>query len=231
MSCNCVKIMHVIADRNLQKQSSRLWSLQQHPSAELYRMEATHDVEKAARLQFLESAALILAQTAPETSRHLMSTHLNLLADGALPVSPIHARNVCRACGTLMLSHQDTDIRTKSVKLKSKAKTRHTTSEKALEKMVVYTCGACSRQTRHRVPCPTRTRKSNLALQPISEPLSKASSTDAILVQASSTSKETSRRRQKSKNSGLEALLAKRKAADAQNSSSQFDLFDMMKKD
>ncbi|RFU31405.1 hypothetical protein B7463_g4933, partial [Scytalidium lignicola] len=189
-------------------------------------------------LRYLNEAAHILSQSAPSTSKFLMSRCHTLMFDNSLDQSESHKRKVCGACGNIIDLGLEDRVRVDSRKARSRKGMREQQSSET--RAVVYTCGSCGKKTRHSLnAAPTAIRKSprssNLAFLPASNPLLQSSSQTSITstpspgLSANASSKKRAKTR---KQAGLGALLAKHKESEARGASGGFelDLLDLMKK-
>ena len=101
-------------------------------------------------------------------------------------------------------------------------------------KAIIYKCESCSRVTRFPIPLPTpRNKTRSLRQTPssgtgvISASQAKASPTANAPLSTNASSKKRAKAR---KQSGLEAILAKKKSSEARGSGFGLDLMDFMKK-
>jgi RNase P subunit RPR2 len=173
--------------------------------------------ELSARLRYLNESAHLLATTAPETSRYLMSRCNALIFDHQIEVDDKQKMASCGACGTLILpgwegileSHCE---RSKGIK-KGKRQNRAVQS-----RSLVYECGTCGKKTQERVEPPPPVKKNVVGAS-----VSKAPKQLTVSTPAQSSSKK----RAKARKGGLVAILAQKKTVDT---SGGFDLMDFMKK-
>jgi ribonuclease MRP protein subunit SNM1 len=187
-----------------------------------------------ARLRYLKDAAHLLATTAPTTSRFLMSECNSLMFENGIEPSESNRREACGACGTIMILgwHGKLEVEYSRV-LRAKGK-RATERAKAMG----YRCDSCGRQTRIELPAPSpRPKASNSSRMKLSSsiasnntPLQPSASTQQTVpgISASSTGKKRTKAK---KSSGLEAVLARQRAAESNRPSGfGLDLLDFMKK-
>ncbi|TVY26178.1 hypothetical protein LHYA1_G005360 [Lachnellula hyalina] len=187
--------------------------------------------ELSARLQYLNDSAHLLAATAPETSRHLMSRHDSLLFDSNLDPPTTQKRKACGACGSIMILGWNGVL---ELKQPGRKNTRRQGKVSNPQRAVIYTCDCCGSKTRNYFPTPHQKYK----------PRTKPSKTVPILATASpgtaqtketpslgQSSNSSSKKRAKSRKQGsLQAILAKQKASEGASASGfGLDLMDFMK--
>ncbi|TVY18300.1 Uncharacterized protein LARI1_G004730 [Lachnellula arida] len=187
--------------------------------------------ELSARLQYLNDSAHLLAATAPETSRHLMSRHDSLLFDSNLDPPNTQKRKACGACGTIMILGWNGVLELKQLGRKNKRRQGKVSNP---PRAVVYKCDCCGSKTRKSLPTPLQKHK----------PGTKSSKAVSVADAASSGTLQTkenpglgqssnanSKKRAKSrKQSSLQAILAKQKASEGASASGfGLDLMDFMK--
>jgi len=200
-----------------------------------------------ARLRFLNDSAHLIAIGSPTTSAVLGSHYDKLLAENDLDLQASkkdqdsRRREVCGACGSLMIPGWSCHVIQENIKPKeaqrAKKFSRKPTSK--LEKAKVYSCLRCHRKTVQ----PVLARESKVLLKkPIvskSQTIQHAASAApaSITEYASATPKSanaSSKKRAKArKQGGLQAMLAKSKTEPLGPSSGDFglDLMDLMKSD
>lgn len=188
--------------------------------------------ELSARLRYLNDSAHLLATTAPATSRYLMSRCNTLMFERDIEQSDTQRRNICGACGTIMVLGWEG-----TMQLESQRPRRRCNSQKAVpktSKAVVYKCESCSRVTRFPIPLLTPRNETRLLLQ---TPTLEAGEANSSPVRASpvvnaplSTNASSKKRAKARKQSGLEALLAKKKSSEATTTGFGLNLMDFMKK-
>ena len=200
-----------------------------------------------ARLRFLNDSAHLIAIGSPTTSAVLGSHYDKLLAENDLDLQASkkdqdsRRREVCSACGSLMIPGWSCHVIQENIKPKEaqRAKKFSRKSTGKLEKVKVYSCLRCHRKTVQHVLA----RESKVLLKkPIVSKsqtiLHVASAAPASITEyASATPKSanaSSKKRAKArKQGGLQAMLAKSKTEPLGPSSGDFglDLMDLMKSD
>jgi RNase P subunit RPR2 len=182
--------------------------------------------ELSARLRYLKDSAQLLMRSAPATSRHLMSRCNSLMFDVGLEQSESQRRQICGGCGTVMVIGWEARLHFHTQQRRRRAgKVRNEPSNQIKE--MAYSCESCGRTTRFQVPTPSARRKQLLeAGSKIQVPLLRKPESRPITAAANSNSKK----RAKARKGGLEALLATKKASEAQQSGFGLDLMDFMKK-
>lgn len=176
----------------------------------------------------------MLADSAPETSRHLMYKYNAVAFDH--DVGDLHARRtkVCGACGSIVKSgingslKREQKVRKKDVRA---SREKSTTTATHRSRTLVYTCHTCDRKTRTTAIMPARKRRVKgqgrgdvvNAPEAVPEPVKPP----VVLSQTKATATKKSNI---AKKSGLAALLAQRKPAPASASSTGMNLMDFMKK-
>jgi len=185
------------------------------------------------RLNFLKQSAHLLALHSPTTAAVLGAEHDRLLQHEELDLHApkkdwdAHRRQVCGACGNLMIPGWSCNISHRHVQ----AGTGRTNPSRA-QKEIVYGCLRCYRETTQ--PLQTRTPKHVSRFTEPTKPSSAAAHTaketradDAKVTKSSNAgSKQRAKAR---KQSGLQAMLAKSKAQDSSGSKGfGLDLMDLM---
>ncbi|KAF5869095.1 putative rnase p rpr2 rpp21 snm1 subunit domain-containing protein [Botrytis fragariae] len=193
------------------------------------------DLELAARLQYLNEAAHFLATSAPTTSRYLGSQRNSLMFDHEIEQPDLSKRGSCSACGTIMILGSEGKLKVKSQSIKKKPVRKGAKGASSVEKAMVYTCGSCTKITRHRLaPAPVASRSKNGTVQhgavSKSNPLAAQNLTTANTMGTPSTNASSKKRAKNRKLGGLGALLAKQKASQTSSSGFGLDLMDLMKK-
>lgn len=202
-----------------------------------------------ARARYLDESAHLLASTSPAISRHLRSQLHKVATDYNLSLSDAQKNGACGACGNLMIpgwtsrTYLDNERPTRNLKRKATKQ-----DDKAGLKAVCNECLICNRVTRLPLPAPIRA----LSKEPANPPCSKITPTTSKnpigtnipaepgagppaspFNNASSFTNASSKRRAKArKQSGLQALLAKKKEESLGGGSSTgfgLDLMDFMK--
>lgn len=180
----------------------------------------------------------MLSQTAPSTSKYLMSRCHALMFETGLDQPEAHKRKVCGSCGNIIYSSANDRITVDSKKARPR-KSLHGKKTSTEARAVVFLCGCCGKETRHRLEtAPPAIRK------PIKSFNSTSSAASDQLPQSSnrigvastppptlSTNASSKKRAKARKQSGLGALLAKHKESESRaNSGFGLDLLDLMKK-
>ena len=184
------------------------------------------------RIQFLQSAAALYANTQAATSAHLSLQSTNILAstpDKSKSQSVID--HACLSCGTLFSSstcHKRTTSSTKKYKILAKSQPRSVpqpgNSRSEVSKIIETQCLACRRVTKH--PLPVASNKKRLNQKATENLRNRATLSDPV---ATLSSNLASKRRAKArKQGGLQALMAnsKNKPNIPYNG---LDLMDLMK--
>lgn len=184
--------------------------------------------ELSARLRYLNDTAHLLAATAPETSRYLMSQHNSLLFDSNVELPEAQNDNACGACGSIMILGWNGSLEFKQLGRKNIGVST------PRRRNAVYTCDSCGRKTRRYMPEP-RQKVSSESKSAEATPVSATSSSGppqkekapALAQPASSNSKKRAKTR---KQGSLQAILDKQKASQgASGSGFGLDLMDFMK--
>jgi ribonuclease MRP protein subunit SNM1 len=188
--------------------------------------------ELSSRLRYLNDSAHLLATTAPATSRYLMSSCNTLMFERNIEQSEAQRRNICGACGTIMVLGWDGTIQ-----LESQSRRKRNNNQKDevnRSKSIVYKCESCNRTTRFPIPLPTpRNRLRSLRQTPsagagvTSTARAKASPNATAPLSTNASSKKRAKAR---KQSGLEAILARKKSSEASASGFGLNLMDFMNK-
>ena len=210
----------------------------------------------AARLHYLNDASHLLALTSPSASAQVRSQLVSLAADQAVTLPDIRQTDSCGACGSTLIPGFSCELSTeRSLRLKPSGRTAAQAAQgssvdastwKPQARTRLLVCHVCGASTRIRMPDAPRRRTSR---QPAAQKHTKGpldttkaatstqshSSSPATDPQQKGNASSSSKRRAKSRRqSGLQAILAQRRAADiAGRSSTGFglDLMDLMQKD
>ncbi|OCL02204.1 hypothetical protein AOQ84DRAFT_191726 [Glonium stellatum] len=200
-----------------------------------------------ARLKFLNDSAHIVAIGSPTTSAVLGSQHDKLLVENDLDLQASkkdqdsRRREVCGACGSLMIPGWSCHVAQKSIKPKEAKRAKKDLRRPigGLEKAKVYSCSRCYRKTVQ----PVVARESTVLLknsrvskpqtfQPTTStaPASITEDASTIPKSANASSKKRAKAR---KQGGLQAMLTKSKAEPSGPNSGGFglDLMDLMRSD
>lgn len=191
--------------------------------------------ELSARLRYLNDSAHLLAITAPATSKYLMTSRNTLMFDRNIEQSEAQRRNVCGACGTIMVLGWDATMKMESQRRRRKKKSIDQSKDvQNTTKAMVYECESCSRVTRFPIALPKPRNKIRLQRQTPSvgaggtiPTQAKANPNPDIPLSTNASSKKRAKAR---KQSGLEAILAKKKSSEASSSGFGLNLMDFMKK-
>ena len=201
-------------------------SLQEH---ELYHNDMASP-ELPSRLRYLNDSAHLLASTAPEISKYLMSRRNALIFENNIEQSASQRREVCGACGAIMIIGWEGTLQIESQRSRRDKKGRRNGNAATRAKAVVYTCESCGRETRHQLnDTPIRHKSvssSSIALLASHQASLITSTANTATPSANSSSKK----RAKARKQGLEAILARQKATEAKTSGFGLDLMDFMKK-
>ncbi|APA08507.1 hypothetical protein SS1G_02207 [Sclerotinia sclerotiorum 1980 UF-70] len=193
------------------------------------------DIELAARLRYLNESAHFLATSAPTTSKYLMSQCNYLMFEHEIEQPESRKRQSCGACGTIMILGWEGKLEVKSQSSNKKRYHKKPAVASSEQKAVIYTCGSCSKKTRHRLgpaPVVSRSEMSTIQRGGVSKngSVPAQSSTTTNITVTPSTNASSKKRAKNRKLGGLGALLAKQKASEASSSGFGLDLMDLMKK-
>lgn len=197
----------------------------------------------SAQLRYLNDSAHLLAASAPRTSAFLMSRCNSLMFESNLQQSESQRLQVCRACGNIMVLGMTASRRVCGTQLKLRGKEPQAkTSATQDEKVVLYDCELCERQTQQIFRYPGTKASRNLssksfgrlpvAIQKASSSMEFTSTSMASIASMNSSANISSKKRAKvRKQGGLQALVARKKEIDAGVSGGGFglDLLDLMK--
>jgi ribonuclease MRP protein subunit SNM1 len=193
-----------------------------------------------ARLRYLHDSAHLLATTAPATSKYLMSNCNSLMFENGIEQSESHKGKACGACGTIMILGWGGKLEVETQRARRGSSTPKRTMADRVRAMI-YRCESCGRQTRINISAPSKNKASSVTNTKHSSNIAQASNTSLLpssptLQQpksnVSSTASSTNKKRTKArKQGGLEAVIARQRAADSSRSSGfGLDLLDFMKK-
>ncbi|OJD37779.1 rnase p rpr2 rpp21 snm1 subunit domain-containing protein [Diplodia corticola] len=207
----------------------------------------------SARLKHLDGAAHVLALASPETSSFLESQYSHLLAENDLNPPESRTREVCGACGTILIpgilcTVTQEQARPRKPKEKgSKVQKPEPSEAGKCYKMKTYSCLRCSSKTRLQVPSSkTRmgARKPAKATAVAMPPLTTAACTQTQAVEsgaavpavapaspAPAAANVSSKKRAKARKGGLQALLANSKKETKPANGFGLDLMDLMRSD
>ncbi|UNI20268.1 hypothetical protein JDV02_006371 [Purpureocillium takamizusanense] len=191
-----------------------------------------HQQQLARDLDFLNDAAHLLRDTAPDASAHLMRHRADLMLHNNLDQHELQRQHVCSACGHIMVPGlAETTLRLQRPNAHRQEKKKRSTGEarsRAKEPAAVQgpskelTCGRCHRITRVSLgqrPAAVRGRvaKPSAAKQTEKPPVTAAS--------FKASANASSKKRAKNRKGGLQALLASQ-----QKPTPSLSLADFMKK-
>ncbi|CZR51843.1 uncharacterized protein PAC_01720 [Phialocephala subalpina] len=181
--------------------------------------------ELSARLRYLNDSAHLLAATAPETSRHLMSRCNALKFDNQIDQSDAQQRPACGSCGSLMLAGWEGTLESHSERSRA-SKAGKSLRRPVQSRVIAYECGTCGRKTRERAKAPPAVKRHTVAasIYKSADQLGTSASPSTNTPSTNSSSKK----RAKTRKGGLAAILAQKNTAST--SGSRFDLMDFMKK-
>ena len=166
-------------------------------------------------LHFLTDAAHLLAQTAPETSAHLMSQRGALMFHNDLSLSDVQRQHVCGSCGHIMVPGKADLLKLESSKAQRRKRKGVATAGRADAQKTglrkTRACGMCGRYTQIALPpAPPIVRRSKRAKgsgasslpadQPPAAPAPAAAP-------AKPSANASSKKRAKNRKQGLQALL------------------------
>jgi ribonuclease MRP protein subunit SNM1 len=197
-----------------------------------------------ARIKFLVTSATYYSQSAPATSAHLMLQCGSVTTGNDIPIKILDSQKACGTCGTILVPgwNSRTSVnphpKSKNHRLKLRNGAHHTPGERA--KMVMTQCLVCRRSTSSHlqyVAAHGSTRKNALKSQAILSgkkciPTHGAGSTGSVVqepqtpVPSNLASKKRARAR---KQTGLQEMLQKSKAAGLEALRPTLDLMDIMK--
>lgn len=173
-------------------------------------------------LHFLTDAAHLLAQTAPETSAHLMSQRGALMFHNDLTLSDVQRQHVCGSCGHIMVPGNADLLKLESNKAqrrkrKGKAIAGRADAQKKTGLRKTLTCGMCGRYTQITLPpAPPivrrtkRTKANGASSLPVEQPPATAAPAPAP---AKPSANASSKKRAKNRKQGLQALLQSQAAS------------------
>jgi len=188
-----------------------------------------------AQLQFLKQAANQLAISAPVVSASLGSTHNRLSIHTEEDPKQANKnrdalrRDVCGACGTLMIPGCSCTVSYQSSSTRAKTSPVHT--RKTAAKQVVYTCLRCDRKTvlslQPRAPKHVTSKGRHLRglRSEAFDPLPEQGEGEK---EGSKSANATSKQRKKARKGGLQAMLEKNKTQSSSQSGLGLDLMDFM---
>ncbi|KAF2739991.1 hypothetical protein EJ04DRAFT_262523 [Polyplosphaeria fusca] len=197
-------------------------------------MEPRHSLEK--RILFLQKAAQKLVLTSPSISASLGAERDKLLAtqDADLEASKKDwdalRREVCGACGSLMLPGWSCAVSRESYASKSNKRIQKATLKPSSgrTKFAVYTCLRCNRNTSQPLPPRPPTRPKRLSGGTATQPdtVSTGGRDEDVVPKSVNAS---SKQRAKARKGGLQAMLAKSRRQGRTSPGAGLDLMDFMK--
>lgn len=172
-------------------------------------------------LNFLTDAAHLLAQTAPETSAHLMSQRGALMFHNDLPLSDVQRQHVCGSCGHIMVPGNADLLKLESNKAPRRKRKGKVTAGRASAQTTglrkTLTCGMCGRYTQIALPpAPPIVRRakqakgSGASSLPADQPPAAPTPAPAP---AKPSANASSKKRAKNRKQGLQALLQSQAAS------------------
>ncbi|KAF2189761.1 hypothetical protein K469DRAFT_683155 [Zopfia rhizophila CBS 207.26] len=191
------------------------------------------------RLRFLKESAHLLVISSPTTSAILGAERDKLLQtqEADLQASKkewdTHRRELCGACGNLMLPGWSCEVTKESHTSKPKKREKTEKNEAGPEKSMVYSCRRCHRKTVQPLQSrpPKHMRKAS-ALPKSTDPVSaiKDSSFQDDKTKVTKAANASSKQRAKARKGGLQAMLAKSKtqSSGGQPEGLGLDLMDFM---
>ncbi len=206
-----------------------------------------------ARAKHLTESARLLALTSPAISRHLRSELHSISLDLNMELSEPQKREACVACGNLMIpgwtsrtyleKNQSSKITKREVVRRGRkaALPPPSTKEDAAEKSICHECLICNRKTRQpvqsRAKALIKLQRQTMSSRMPPPVFDNPAQATGFPKEASPSSPTTSsinanskRRAKARKQSGLQALLAKKKEAGGSGTSGfGLDLMDFMK--
>lgn len=209
----------------------------------------------SARLKYLHEAAHVMALASPETSSFLESQYSHLLAENDLLPPESRKREVCGACGTILIPGisctvtQEQIPPSKPKKKGSKVRKPGPSEANRCCKMKIYSCLRCSSKARLQIPSSKarmgirKPTKASAAETPTPTPtpttaaLSSAESgatTAPVTAPANlapAAANASSKKRAKARKGGLQALLASSKKETKPSTGFGLGLMDLMRSD
>lgn len=174
-----------------------------------------------ATLNFLTDAGHLLATTAPESSAYLMSQRNGLMLENGMAQSDIQKQHVCDRCGHIMVMGKQSSLNFKPVKIgreKQNVKKRPEPRKSGPTKTI--TCGLCESQTLIKLPAPAPISRRKIKPQNFTKPAAPGWTATVGTPSLLGTSQDpktksnaNSKKRAKSRKSGLQALLEQSKSS------------------
>ncbi|KAK7536176.1 uncharacterized protein J3D65DRAFT_406832 [Phyllosticta citribraziliensis] len=196
----------------------------------------------SARLRFLDDSARLLSFGAPETSSFLEAQHDRLLVENGMAVPELRRREVCGACGTILIPGHSCRIlqeRKQPAAVQDNGANGRISKQKGTRKAVkggdgkekVYVCSKCHSETR--IPLPTPKARMNKMKKGTHDAAAETSESGVEPVAerpVSSVANVGSKKRAKARKGGLQAMLASsRKENKPASQGFGLDLMDLMR--
>ncbi|OMP88319.1 hypothetical protein BK809_0003076 [Diplodia seriata] len=201
----------------------------------------------SARLKYLHEAAHVMALASPETSSFLESQYSHLLAENDLIPPESRKREVCGACGTILIPGISCTVTQEQVPPR-KSKKKGSKVQKLGQseagkgcKMKIYSCLRCSSKARLQIP----SKKARMGTRkPARSPSGESPApTTAAITQTPAAEPDApatapanpapananSKKRAKARKGGLQALLANSKKETNPSKGFGLDLMDLMR--
>lgn len=187
-----------------------------------------------ARLKYLREAAHLLCFTAPTATATFGLARGKLLEDQDLDLAAppkewdAFRREVCGACGNLMLPGRSCEVRNEPRPTTGAAGSKRPKQATRRERDVVYACLRCHRKTLLAIPlrAPKHMRKSAPKVKAEPAAVAPKDSSLADKNKVIKTSNASSKQRAKARKGGLSAMLAQSKSQSS--ASKGLDLMDFM---
>ncbi|KAK8076955.1 RNAse P Rpr2/Rpp21/SNM1 subunit domain-containing protein [Apiospora saccharicola] len=199
-------------------------------------------------LRFLTDAAHLLAQTAPETSAHIMAKRNAFMFENNLELSDRQREHICGSCGHIMVPGAGDALKLETDKAIRKRRSKKTTAVatkpdarkpgrvSGIRKVI--TCKMCDRYTKLNFPPPpaiprrAKAKPSTAAAPGLpAAPGAKANAAQTSEpVKAPPSANASSKKRAKNRKQGLQALLQSQASSSAPKVGLGLSLSDFMKK-
>ncbi|KAF2804918.1 uncharacterized protein BDZ99DRAFT_145769 [Mytilinidion resinicola] len=194
------------------------------------------------RLQYLKDAAHLLHAQSPTAAAVLGAQYDKLLVDRNLDLEASqkewdsHRRDICGACGNLLIPGRSCQVSQESHSSKSSKAPKSKRRTGDVEKAMVYTCSRCDAKTVQPLQRPPKLlgRQAGISKsqnQTNSNPRATAISSDDTSTAPKSANASSKKRAKARKQGGLQALLDKSKSDTSKSRQGEFglDLMDFMK--
>ena len=183
-------------------------------------------LDLTARLRYLNDSAHLLATTAPATSKYLMLKCNSLMFDNSIEQPEAYKRKACGACGTIMILGWEGKLEVESGRAQRGKRKTTTDGTRAM----VYRCESCGSKTRLNVSTSPSSSQKHKSISHAKLTSSTLQTSNASTLSAN-TPPQAKKRTKARKQGGLEAILARQKAAESRGLSGfGLDLLDFMKK-